>query len=98
MRTEFQKPTCTPPQFSPVQAEYQAFTQAAKLGAAGRLKIENARTSSDVFSDVAITTNSGMEKNRQVQTSRAYSPKRPMRACAVIGSSVTVRSRDRARR
>ena len=68
MRTEFKKPTCTPPQFSPVQAANQAFTHAEKLGDAGRLKMENARTSSDVLSDVAITTSSGIEKNRHVQT------------------------------
>ena len=71
MRTEFQKPTWMPPQFSPVQAENHALPQAAKLGDAGRLKIEKVRTSSEDFSDVAITTSSGMAKNRQIQTSNA---------------------------
>ena len=70
IRTEFQNPTCTPPQFKPVQAANQAFTQAAMLGDAGRLKMEKVRTSSDVFSDVAMTTSSGIEKNKQVQTNR----------------------------
>src|ERR1700758_4936966 len=100
IRTEFQNPTCTPPQFNPVQAANQAFTQAAKLGEVGRLKIEKVRTSSDVFSDVAMTTNSGIEKNRHVQTSSTYRPARPMRAwalVALIGSSGTARNRDRAR-
>src|SRR5215469_8909007 len=69
MRTEFQNPTRTPPQFSPVQADDQALIQAAMLGAAGRVKIENVRTSSDVFNDVEITTNSGIEKNRHTHTS-----------------------------
>src|SRR5580692_3549853 len=101
IRTEFQKPTCTPSQFRPVQAENHAFVQAAKLGAVGRLKMENARTSSEDFSEVAMTTSSGIEKNRHVQTSRAYRPKRPIRAwlpAAVIGSSATARNRDRVRR
>src|SRR5579862_2670069 len=97
MRTEFQKPTWTPPQFRPVHAEYHAFAQAARLGADGRLKIEKARTSSEVLSEVAITTSSGMAKNRHVQARKAYKPKRPMRACAVIGSSATARSKDRER-
>src|ERR1700677_564067 len=97
IRTEFQNPTCTPPQFNPVQVEYHAFTQAAKLGAEGRLKIEKVRTSSEVFSDVAITTSNGIEKNRQVQISSRYSPMRPIRAwrfAPLIGSSATARSRD----
>jgi hypothetical protein len=68
MRTEFQNPTRTPPQFNPVQADDQALTQAAMLGAAGRVKIEKVRTSSDVLSEVAITTSSGIEKNRQIHT------------------------------
>src|ERR1700722_853331 len=98
IRTEYQNPTCTPPQFNPVQAEYHAFTHAAKLGADGRLNMEKARTSSDDLSEVAITTSSGIEKNRQVQISKAYRPMRPMRAlmlCAVIGSSAKARSRDK---
>ena len=69
MRTEFQKPTRTPPQFSPVHAEDQALIQAAIPGAVGSEKIENVRTSSDDLSEVAITTSSGIEKNRQIQTS-----------------------------
>src|ERR1700742_3162956 len=44
IRTEFQNPTRMPWQFMPVQAENQAFAQALKLGAEGRLKIENVRT------------------------------------------------------
>src|ERR1051326_7711030 len=68
MRTEFQNPTLMPPQFSPVQAEDHALTQAAMPGDAGKVKIENVRTSSDVLSDVANTTSSGIEKNRQIQT------------------------------
>src|SRR6202035_2432190 len=59
MRTEFQKPTLTPPQFSPVHADDHALIQASMLGEDGKVKIENVRTSSDVLSDVAITTNSG---------------------------------------
>src|SRR5690349_7423249 len=62
MRTEFQNPTRTPPQFSPVQADDHALLQASILGDAGKAKIENVRTSSEVFSDVAITTKSGIEK------------------------------------
>jgi hypothetical protein len=69
MRTEFQKPTRTPPQFNPVQADDHALIQAAMLGTAGKLNIEKVRTSSDVFSEVEITTSSGIEKNRQIHTS-----------------------------
>ena len=39
------------------------------LGAAGSVKIEKVRTSSDDLSEVAITTSSGIEKNRQIHTS-----------------------------
>src|SRR5580692_11365810 len=101
IRTEFQNPTCTPPQFNPVQAEYHAFTQAAKPGAEGRLKIENVRTSSEVFNEVAITTSNGIEKNRQVQISSRYSPMRPIRAwrlARLIGFSGPARNRDKAPR
>ena len=56
MRTEFQKPTLTPLQFRPVHADDHALIQAAKPGDAGNVKIENVRTSSEVFNDVAITT------------------------------------------
>jgi hypothetical protein len=66
MRTEFQKPTRTPPQFNPVQADDHALIQAAILGAVGNVKIENVRTSADDLSDVEITTSSGMEKKRQI--------------------------------
>ncbi len=57
-----------------MQAEYYALTQAAKLGAEVTVKIEKVRTSSEVFSDVAITTSNGIEKNRQVQTSSRPQP------------------------
>ena len=53
----------------PVQADDHALIQAARLGAAGNVKIENVRTSSDVFNYVEITTISGIEKNRQIHTS-----------------------------
>ena len=68
MRTEFQKPTLTPPQFNPVHAEDHALIQGAMLGDNGNVKIEKVRTSSDDLSDVAITTSSGIEKNRQIHT------------------------------
>jgi len=66
IRTEFQNPTCTPPQLRPVQAANQAFHQAAKPGEEGGTKIENSRISSSDFSDVEITTRSGMAKNSAV--------------------------------
>ena len=66
MRTEFKKPTRTPPQFRPVQADDQALSQAANPGAVGSVKIEKVRTSSDVLNEVEITTSSGIEKNRQL--------------------------------
>ena len=68
MRTEFQNPTCTPPQLRPVQAANHAFHQAAKPGAEGGTKIENSRISSSDFSDVETTTSSGMAKNNAVPT------------------------------
>src|SRR5580704_1399413 len=69
MRTEFQKPTRTPPQFNPVHADDHALIQASMPGALGSVKIENVRTSSDDLSEVAITTSNGIEKNRQIHTS-----------------------------
>ena len=74
MRTEFQNPTRTPPQFSPVQADDQALIQDAMLGDAGSVKMEKVRTSSEVLNEVAITTSSGIEKNRQIHDEQRIKP------------------------
>ncbi len=69
MRTEFAEAYSDPTAVqSPVHADDHALIQAAKPGDAGNVKIENVRTSSEVFNDVAITTRSGIEKNRQIHT------------------------------
>jgi hypothetical protein len=71
MRTEFQNPTCTPPQLRPVQAAYHAFHHTAKCGDEGGTKIEKSRISSSDFSEVEITTNNGIAKNSAVPTKKA---------------------------
>jgi len=56
----------TPPQLRPVQAAYHAFHHAAKSGEEGGTKIEKSRISLSDFSEVEITTNNGIAKNRAV--------------------------------
>ena len=61
----------TPPQLRPVQAAYHAFHDAAKSGEAGGTKIEKSRISASDFSEVEITTNNGIAKNKAVAAKKA---------------------------
>jgi hypothetical protein len=55
----------------PVQAAYHAFHHAAKSGEEGGTKIEKSRISASDFSEVEITTNNGIAKNKAVAAKKA---------------------------
>jgi hypothetical protein len=59
MMTEFQNPRLRPSQFSPVQAEDQAFTQGSKVISIGGAKMLPSRTSGMPFRLVITITQSG---------------------------------------
>ena len=71
IRIEFQKPTRTPSQVRPVQADHQAFGQASRVKARGQERICPSRISAIDLNEVINMTQSGVRKNSDAATSTA---------------------------
>ena len=71
IRIEFQNPTRTPSQVSPVQADHQAFGQASSVKALGQDRICPSRISAIDLNEVISMTQSGVRKNNEAMASTA---------------------------
>ena len=71
MRIEFQKPTRTPSQVSPVQADHHACGHASNVKALGQDRICPSRISAIDLNEVISMTQSGVRKKTDASTRTA---------------------------